>query len=517
MDWTAGYASDVEYTAGFYREQSPHYLNFACVINGYEPVSLEQSFTYFELGFGRGLTVNLLAASNPHGQFYAADFNPAHVAEARQMASAAQLDNLTLLESSFADLAQGKVADLPQFDFITLHGIYTWVTAENQRNIVDFIARYLKPGGIVYASYNTLPGWSAAMPLQRLLVEHADLNPNRSDIQVKNAAGFVEAVEQAKAQYFLQNPSLKNRLEGLKKANANYLVHEYMHHHWQPLYHADVARAMQEAKLDFVASADLPFAYPMLYIDEAKQTLLNGIPDGPLRETLKDYFLNTGFRKDIFVRGARRMNTARQAECLQKFGLALDVPRANAKLTVKLPIGEVNATPALYNPILDALAQQPQTMAALAQLPCLLNSNTSTLMQIAAILIASGQASPFTINPRLSADNGKRFNRALAGRAVYGDIYQALAAPLTGNGLPANYTEKLLFALLETETSAVPTVLDAAALATVIAGQMKRQNQRLLKEGNALEWNGAGEAELTDQISKILELKLPVWRQLMML
>jgi hypothetical protein len=30
MDWTAGYASDIEYTAGFYREQSPAYLNFAC-------------------------------------------------------------------------------------------------------------------------------------------------------------------------------------------------------------------------------------------------------------------------------------------------------------------------------------------------------------------------------------------------------------------------------------------------------------------------------------------------------
>lgn len=38
---------------------------------------------------------------------------------------------------------------LPQFDFITLHGIYTWVSRENRQHIVDFIARYLKPGGIV--------------------------------------------------------------------------------------------------------------------------------------------------------------------------------------------------------------------------------------------------------------------------------------------------------------------------------------------------------------------------------
>ena len=100
MDWTAGYASDIEYTAGFYREQSPTFLNFACVLNGYEPIPLDQPFTYFELGFGRGLTANLLAASNPIGEFYAADFNPAHVAGAQQLANAAQLKNLRLLENS---------------------------------------------------------------------------------------------------------------------------------------------------------------------------------------------------------------------------------------------------------------------------------------------------------------------------------------------------------------------------------------------------------------------------------
>ncbi|RYZ90024.1 MAG: methyltransferase, partial [Moraxellaceae bacterium] len=85
MDWTAGYVSDVEYTAGFYTEQAPGLLNFACILNGVEPVDTSKSFNYCELGFGRGLTVNVLAAANPQGRFYAADFNPAHVAGARQL------------------------------------------------------------------------------------------------------------------------------------------------------------------------------------------------------------------------------------------------------------------------------------------------------------------------------------------------------------------------------------------------------------------------------------------------
>jgi len=63
-------------------------------------------------------------------------------------------------------------SDLPDFDFITLHGIYSWISPENRRTIVEFMRRKLKPGGIVYISYNCMPGWAGMMPLRRLLVEH---------------------------------------------------------------------------------------------------------------------------------------------------------------------------------------------------------------------------------------------------------------------------------------------------------------------------------------------------------
>jgi SAM-dependent methyltransferase len=229
MKWNDGYVADIDYPSGFFEEQSPAYLHFACVLNGYEPVALDAPFSYCELGSGRGLTANLLAASNPQGDFYAVDFLPSHVAGARQLARAAQLDNLTLLEDSFADLAEGRVAGLPQFDFITLHGVYTWVTADNRGHIVDFIKRYLKPGGIVYVSYNALPGWNATLPLQRLMLEHADRHPGRSGAQLEGARQFIDTLRATKAGYFgAHQPRLQHRLDSLKTDNANYLAHEYM-------------------------------------------------------------------------------------------------------------------------------------------------------------------------------------------------------------------------------------------------------------------------------------------------
>jgi SAM-dependent methyltransferase len=288
MDWTAGYASDVEYVAGFYREQSPAYLNFVTLLHGYEPVPLDRPFNYFELGFGRGLTLNALAAAHPNGQFFGADFNPAHVAGARELAGKAGLKNIVLMEDSFEDLAAGQRADLPQFDFITLHGIYTWVTTENQGYIVEFLRKYLKPGGVVYLSYNAMPGWAPSLPIQRILTEYGDAHPKRSDLQVREAIDLITRMFDQKATFFLANPGLEARLNSMKGASINYLVHEYMHKHWAPKYHADVARELGAAKLDFVGSADVVLAYPQLYLTPEKNEVIATMSSSAVRETMKD-------------------------------------------------------------------------------------------------------------------------------------------------------------------------------------------------------------------------------------
>jgi predicted O-methyltransferase YrrM len=510
MEWTEGYASDVEYTSGFYQEQSPVFLNFACVLNGIEPVALDQPYTYFELGFGRGLTVNVLAAGNPLGRFYAADFNPAHVAGAQQLADAAGLDNLTLLENSFAELAEGKVAGLPQFDFITLHGIYTWVTAENRTHIINFISRYLKSGGIVFLSYNAMPGWSTALPLQRLLTEHAAVNPNRSDLQIRNAADFADRLNTVGAAYFSDTPSLKSRVDMLKTRDPQYLVHEYMHRHWQPLYHADVARDLATAKLEYAGSADLHFAYPALYLNPEKLALINGVSDPALRETLKDYMLNSMFRKDIFVRGARRMPTIRHAECLQQVGLMLLAPREHVKLQMKLTAIEIKVRDEIYNPVLDALAERPHTLAELHALPWVNKPSIGDMGQIAALLTASGQATIYDTGAgNINSRPALKMNYALAARTLYNDEYRVLVSPLAGSGIGVSYVDRLIYFLLVRQSQQI----DVTAIARQAWNIMAQQGRRLMKGDKLLESEQEHVAELERLTNALLTLKIPRWRQ----
>lgn len=510
MDWTAGYASDVLYTAGFYREQSPVHLNFVAALNGYEPVPLDRPYHYFELGFGRGLTANVLAAANPNGRFYAADFNAAHVAGARALAGAAALDNLVLLENSFAELAQGAVADLPQFDFITLHGIYTWITAENQRHIVEFIARHLKPGGIVYLSYNAMPGWAGALPLQRLLVEYGDAFPGRSDTQINGAAGFVDKLVKASAAAFNGGTVLQQRLDVLKTANRNYLVHEYMHKHWKPLYHADVARDLADAKLDYAGSAELPLAYPTLYLNEERQALVDHVPEPAVRETLVDYFMNTTFRKDVFIRGARRLTGLRRSVWMERTGAVLLKPRAAASIKMALTIGEVNGVPDIFNPVFDALAERPHTLAELTRLPALAAFPFENVIQTVALLWTSDQVGLYDGGgPGSDTAPAHRLNRALAAEARFGDDYQVLCSPLLGTGVAASFVERLVYLLLTQGAPAEPQALTRHAWQLMVL-----QNRSMARDGVALVGDEANLAELQPTVTDVLNLSLPLWRKL---
>ncbi|MYN44829.1 methyltransferase domain-containing protein [Pseudoduganella sp. FT93W] len=513
MDWTAGYASDIEYTTGFYREQSPAWMNLVCLLNGIEPLPLDKPYTYCELGFGRGLTSQLLAASNPHASFYAADFNPAQVAEARQFTEQSGIGNLNLLENSFEELANGKV-ELPQFDYITLHGIYTWVTAENRANIVRFIGRYLKPGGLVYLSYNAMPGWTQTIPLQRMLVEFADQHPGRSDVQIKGATEFINRMEAADAAYLTQNPGLKVRMDSLKTASPHYLVHEYMHKHWQPLFHADVARDLAEAKMSYAGSADLAFAYPELFVNEKRLNLILEATDPALQETIKDYLLNTAFRRDVFVRGARRMNQLRQAELLGQVTLALSTPRDKVNLKMVMPFGEVTARSDLYNVIFDALSERDLTLAQLCTLPAISGLTIQAAGQIASLLCASGQA-VFYFNPEQARDvaPARRLNANLAAQSRYGEDYAALCSPLLGAGLSANYFERLFYmAMQEAPSDPTPGILAQRAWAI-----MSTSPRRIKMNGEALQSPEENQKALELHAEQFLKATLPYWQRLQIL
>ena len=82
-------------------------------------------------------------------QWYGTDFNPAQVNFAKHLAAHGHA-HIHLYDDAFGDFAQRT--DLPQFDYICLHGIWSWISRENQQYIVDFIQNHLQRGPLSGAS-----------------------------------------------------------------------------------------------------------------------------------------------------------------------------------------------------------------------------------------------------------------------------------------------------------------------------------------------------------------------------
>lgn len=511
-DWGTGYVGDIAYSAGYYHDQAPAHLSFICLMNGFEPKPVDKPFNYLELGCGLGLTVNVLAATNPNGNFVGIDFNPAHIAEAEAVADAAGLENVTFHESSFEQTLSETCIDLPDFDIVTLHGVYSWVSPDDRLRIVEILRRKLKPGGVVYLSYNAMPGWSGGEAVQRLLYEYGQLTTERSDLQFERALTFLRSLRDADVAYFKDNRFFESILEIHGKGRVSYLTHEYINRNWQPLYHFDVARALAEAKLQFVGSSHALDNFPDLNHRAERQELLTRIPAADVRETVKDFFMPRLLRKDVFMRGARRLSLSRQEQLIGPMPFALVIPADAATLDLKAPIGEIQVSSDAFSPVLGALAEGTRNMKELLTLSECKEKNGAKAIEIAGVLVGSGQAEPALPEPSLASLKAVcRLNLALAQRAATKPIGEAhaLASAEIGGAVPASGLEMRVYEGLLTGVQE-----EAVALAEHVWQPLKAQSERLLKAGRMLETEEENLSLLREDIGRVLAQSLPLWRRI---
>lgn len=481
-DWTSGYVADIDYTYDFFRELTPSHLGFCAHSKGHDHALDRPNLTYCELGCGQGFSANLLAAANPHIQFHAMDFNPAHMAGAANLARDAELDNVHFYERSFDDF--GDAPGLPQeFDVIALHGVYSWVSKEHQQHITSFISQRLKSGGLVYLSYNALPGWAPALPLRRILTNRAEQGSGPLSERIAEAVEFAHQLEQNGADYFTGNPTLTKRLSKMKSMPASYLAHEYFNKDWTPFHFEDIASDMSQAKLKFLGAAEPRDHVDDISFSDEQQTLLKMESDPVHRESLRDILLNEQFRTDLFVKG--KLPMTERGSVAAWFKTPLAVTRHYGGGTVKLTWrrGEIPMDQEQYGPVLTALAQGPMTTRELLELGVFGQMPWGEITRMLTLLIGDGYLAPSLSNEGLE-DRRERcriFNAAVAKRSEESETLQFFASPVTGGGIALDRFEQL-FLLARSEGKETPA--DWANLAWRI---LAPQGQRLQKDGRVLE------------------------------
>ena len=418
--WGSGYVTDITYMAGWYRQQSPQMMAIAALLGGVgsNMPGPDDPVHYLELGCGQGLGAMLLAASNPAWRVTAVDFNPAHVAAAREWAADAGLANITFMEADLSTLAEDPIGRaIPAADFVSMHGLWTWVPKSVQHGIVRLLRDKVRPGGMVHVSYNALPAWGGALGMARLLRAAGKQLAWRSDRQAEEGLKVVRDLHAAEALQLRRSSMVQaviNRLDTLPLA---YLAHEYMNENWEPCYLADVAAALSDAKLEWIASSQLVENFPDLTLSAEQRALVQKFDDPMVRELIKDLCLDRTLRHDVFVRGARRVNVATRDAALMDLSIALNIPPADLPLEADMPAGQAQLSPGFYRPIVNALADGPRRVGDLLQLPEV-EGKRDNPAELVGILVGMDLAEP-SLRPNAQAGaEAIRFNRTTARRLM---------------------------------------------------------------------------------------------------
>jgi SAM-dependent methyltransferase len=499
-DWTAGYIADIGYTFGYYPEMNPLRMKLAFLGAG---LVCPEVRTACELGFGQGMSTNLHAAATDV-QWYGTDFNPAQAAFAQELAAAGGA-GARLFDESFAEFANR--ADLPDFDLIALHGIWSWISDENRHCIVDFVRRKLKVGGVLYVSYNTLPGWASFAPMRHLLTQHAEVigaGGRGIASRVDGALAFAEKLLEQKPGYAIAHPHIGDRLQQLKTKTRHYLAHEYFNRDWDPMHFATMLDWLAPAKVSYACPAHLLDQVSELQLSAGQQQFLNDIPDANFRESVRDFMTHQHFRRDYWIKGARTLNPLEKTETLRAQRVMLATHRANVPLKVTGSRGEAQLSEQAYKPLLDVLADhQPRTVAELERQ--LVQMPLNTLMQCLVVLCGAGHVWPAQTDAQAEAARASsdRLNHKLLQRSrVDGDI-PYLASPITGGGVQVGRIPQLCL-LARQQGLKTPEEWARYGLDFMLA-----LSQRLVKDGQALEKPEDTFNELMGQARTFAEEELP--------
>ena len=476
MDWKHGYYADSGYTFGYYAETMPARLRYAALLQGQR--APERSFRYLDAGCGQGLNLILAAACHPDSEFVGVDFLPEHIAHASALAQRCGLTNVTFVEGDFVELAADPFR-FGQFDYAVCHGITTWIAPPVKQALFSWVGQALKPGGVFYNSYNTFPGWLAAVPFQHLVL--LEQRTKTGALALQAARTSMESLMKSAPAMFNALPGLEVRLKTMEQQDPAYLVQEYNNQFWHPVFVTEMMDAMAAVKLRYLGTATLPEAYDSAVAGQVRE-LLTAQTDPTVREQLRDYALAQSFRRDLYVKGQHKPWQGEAENLVRAVRVVrnplVDRPEGGKPYAVKAGALEINGTHDYYSSLLDLVepAKDGRTVGELVDAQGQAAQRLG-LIQAVSMLVHGGWLSLY--DTEATVDCAKAANAAIVRSVAEGAPYRYLALPKMLSALTIGDTEWTMIA-------AAAKKVPLADWPDLVIQDLTRRGRSLAKDGKAV-------------------------------
>jgi SAM-dependent methyltransferase len=242
-----------------------------------------------------------MACRHPETEFLGIDLSSQQILAAQGDAAALGLANLEFRHLSILDVEPS----LGRWDFILVHGVFSWVPQEVRARILDICRDHLAPEGIAYVSYNCYPGWHFNGWIRDLMRFGSQQGPGGPDLAkamefLRGVGGSPNLPPQARDVLF-------KGMERLAKEPPSYLVHDYLEIFNSPFHFRDFHKSLEAHGLQYLAdaedNADLLLDWPPSF-----QELLPSGSGRVQREQCADFLRNRSFRRSVLCDAALQVD-----------------------------------------------------------------------------------------------------------------------------------------------------------------------------------------------------------------
>lgn len=295
----------------------PNRLATIATLFGMKPADVEHC-RVLEIGCFDGVNLAAMAVGLPHSEFVGVDNAGTAIARGRAMAEEVGLKNLTLRHLDILEMAP----DYGEFDYIIVHGLYTWVPPPVCRQILAICKGSLAPQGVAYISYNTLPGCHNRLMIREMMEFH---NRDFQDPQQKMQQGFnllkvlAGSRENDAEPYTLY---LKGEFERLSGRSLESLYHDEMSEVFAPLYFHQFMEQARQHDLQFLGEADYYDMVPRGLTSKAVELLDRIGDDVLLREQYLDFMRGRYFRKTLLCHPHISLNRKLTSDCVKSYSIS---------------------------------------------------------------------------------------------------------------------------------------------------------------------------------------------------
>jgi SAM-dependent methyltransferase len=272
----------------------PDRLATVASLLGMKPAPVEHC-RVLEIGCFDGVNLAAMAVGLPQSEFVGVDAAGTAIARGRAMAEEVGLKNLTLRHLDIMEMAP----DYGQFDYIIVHGLYTWVPQPVCDQIMAICKGSLAPQGVAYISYNTFPGCHNRLMLREMMKFHTkDFHDPEKVMQqglnlLKLLANSLETDTEPYTQF------LKGEATRLGGRPLESLYHDELSPVFTPLYFHQFMDQAHRQGLQFLGEADFFDMAPRGLTPKAVEVLERIGDDVVLREQYLDFMRGRHFRKTL--------------------------------------------------------------------------------------------------------------------------------------------------------------------------------------------------------------------------